>query len=107
MKIKLDTMFTSSTGKTFRVVSVDKIHPVSGKTKGGFTVERTDTGTTQKISGNLLKKCRARMEEPGFSGFLKQASFPKGGISYTVAEATAAATVLGLKLSSDGKRWVK
>jgi len=99
MNIQVGQIIETCSGRPLKIISIDS--------KGGFTVERPDTGSTQKISAGKLKKCRAVMAQPDFAGFLKQASFTKGGISYTVAEAVGAAYALGLKLSADGKRWVK
>jgi len=91
--------FTSRTGKTFVVVSVDG--------KGGFTIERPATGSKVKISAGMLKKTAARMQEPGFDGFALQAYPKDGGISYTVAVVAGVVHALGLKLSANGKKWVK
>lgn len=95
--IKPGQYFYSRTKKEFRVVSVDK--------KGGFICERTDTGSTFKISSRKLATTQQRIDNG--ETFALQASPSKGGIDFTVGVVCGVVFALGLKLSSDGKRWVK
>jgi len=95
--VKNNQVFKSRTGKKYRVVSVDA--------KGGFICERVDTGSTFKITARKLKTTQERIDAG--ETFALQATPSNGGIDFTVGVVCGVVFALGLKLSPDGKRWVK
>ncbi len=95
--VRVGAKFKSRTSKEFEIVSVDK--------KGGFVCARLDTGSTFKISSRKLATTQQRIDAG--ETFALQASPSKGGIDYTVGVVCGVVFALGLKLSSDGKRWTK
>mgnify|MGYP003627719716 CR=1 FL=1 len=83
--------FTSRGGTRYRVVSLDG--------KGGFTVERPETGKTVKISGRLIGSLLDRIAKGESFAYQKNAN--QGGISYTVAVEAGAVHALRHLLDRD------
>jgi len=95
--VQAGAKFKSRTGKEFEIVSVDK--------KGGFICERADTKSAFKITSRKLAATQQRIDKG--ETFALQASPGNGGIDYTVGVVCGVVFALGLKLTPDGKRWMK
>lgn len=67
----------------------------------GFRIERQDTGSTVRITRNLIETTAASLLAGETLKF--QASRTKGGISYTVAQTSAVVWALGELIIQDDK----
>ena len=86
---------TSRGGSTYKVVAT------SAK---GFTIKRSSSGKTVKISGKCIEKTLARLERGEEIKF--QCSGNNGGISYTVAIEAGVAGALEPLIKVDSSRRV-
>ena len=98
-RLKIGTIFSSRTGKEYRIVSVDD---------KGYSISRTYSGTTVRISRKNVEYAYEQLQCGESIAY--QATKANGGISYTVAQTVGALyplrNVPGYALDDDAKQYV-